>query len=394
MREAMEGEPPVLLHLFDKAYGFRGQIPSPVSVEWLGVWGGGGSLVFTVPADNPRISRLLTPGSRVACTLKRPGYIEPKTLISGPVSEWKGEGIEHLPTRVFTVRDDFDEVFQGIVGWPVPAAAITAQGTAAYHVVTGPAETVVRTLVSANAPRQGVPVTVAASAGLGPSLTVKVRMHPLYDRLFPKIADLGLGVRVVQVPGESVRRLLTWIPTTHTRVLTEESGVILPGAEIVVQAPKATRVVVAAGGDGTARVFRQYIDSAAESKWGISRAITVDARDVDPADPNLSTILQERADEALAENQEVSSLSMELTETDAWQFGTAFELGDMLPVRLSGQDTITDRVNEVQMTWTAGDGGGLEITPRVGAYEESPDDRMYKLLARALKASRNLEVTK
>lgn len=394
MREAMEGDPPVLLHLFDKAYGFRGQIPSPVSVEWLGHWGTGGSLVFIVPADNPRISRLLTPGSRVACTLKRPGYPGPKTLISGPVSEWKGEGVEHQPTRIFTVRDDFDEVFQGIVGWPVPAAAITAQNTSSYHKVTGPAETVVRTLVNANAPRQGVPVTVAASAGLGPTLTVQVRMHPLFDRLFPKVSDLGLGVRVVQEPGQSARHLLTWLPTTHTRALTEESGVILPGAEIVVQAPKATRVIVAAGGEGTARVFRQYIDTAAEAKWGISRSLVVDARDVDPGAGDLAAQLQERADEALAENQEVSSLSIELTESDAWQYGTAFELGDKVPVTLSGQDTITDRVNEVQMTWAAGDGGGLEITPRIGAYEESPDDRLYKLLARALKSGRNLEVTR
>lgn len=389
----MEGNPPITLHLYDKAYQYKGQIPAPEAVEWLGVWGAAGDLAFTVGGENPRLERLLTPGSRVVCTLDRPGYEEPKTLISGPVSEWQGSGLEHLPTRVFTVRDDFAEVFHGVVAWPVPAAAITAQNTSSYHTVTGPAETVVRSAVSANAARQGVPVTVGASTGLGPTVTVKFRMHPLWDRLFPLVADKGLGVRVVQAHGQSARYLLTWLPTTR-REVTEESGVILPGAEMHVRAPSVTRVVVGAGGEGTMRVFRQYIDTVAEAKWGMSRSVFVDARDIATTDPDLLTLMQQRADEALAEGAEVTSLSVELTETDAWQYGTAFELGDKLPIRLSGSDTITDRVTEVELSWSAGDDGGLLVTPRVGKYEESPNDRLYRLVARALKATRDLEVTR
>jgi hypothetical protein len=386
----MEGEPPVSLWLFDKAYQRKGLIPAPDAVEWTGLWNAGGSLVFTVLSSNPRIGALTTPGARVVATLRRPGFAGPKTLTSGPVTELRGTGLVDLPVRVFTVADDHG-IFGEIIGWPKPAAAITAQ-TDEYHVVTGPAETVVRTLVSANAPRQGVAVSVAATAGLGPTTTVRVRMHPLADHLFPKMATLGLGVRVVQEPDESVRRLVTWIPTTHTRVLTQESGIILPGAEFVVKAPTATRVVVAAGGEGTARVFREYVDTAAETKWGVSRSITVDARDVATTDPNLTTLLQQRADEALAENAETTSLKVELTETDKWQYGVAFELGDKVPIRLAGQDTVTDRINEVSLSWATGT--GLEINPRVGGWEESPSDRLYRLVAKALKTGRNLEVTR
>lgn len=390
----MEGNPPVTLWVFDKAYQRKGPIPAPVYVEWLGIWDAADALVFTVEADNPRLGHLRTPGARVVATLMRPGYTEPRVLVSGPVTEVVGTGVGHLPTRTFTVQDDFDDVFYGVVGWPVPAAAITAQNTSEYHTITGPIETVVRTAVTANAPRQGVPVTVAASAGLGPTATIKFRMHKLADRLFPKVAQLGLGVRVFQDPEESVRRLITWLPVTR-KELTEESGVILPGAEMHVQAPAATRVVVAAGGDGTARVFREYIDAAAETKWGVSRSLTVDARDVATTDPALATILQQRADAALAENGEKTSLKIELTESDAWQYGVAFELGDMVPVRLAGEVTpVTDRIEEVLLTWTTGSDGGLVITPRLGGFEESPDDRLFKLVSKALKVTRNLEVTK
>jgi len=389
--ESLEGDLPIVLHVFDKAYARKGQVPTPESVAWTLVWNGAKSLVFTVLANNPRVVALATPGARVVATVMRPGYPAPKVLLSGPVVERRGTGLTHLPIRVFEVVGDFSDVFESIVGWPKPAAAITAQ-TDAYYTVTGSCDHVVRTLVSANAPRQGVPVTVAAGTGIGPTTTVTVRMHPLQDRLFPKVSDLGFEVDVQQAPGESVRRLLTRVPTVHTRPLTEESGIILPGAEFSSRAPSATRVIVGAGGEGTARVWREIIDTTAETNYGVSRSIPVDARDIETTDPNLEDLIQERASEALAENAATTSLSIQLTETGNWQYGTAFELGDVVPITLVGESTISDRITELSGSWSSD--GGLEITPRVGAYEESTSDRLYRLVARALKAGRNLEVAR
>lgn len=385
----MEAEPPINLWLFDKNYARKGLIPAPESVEFLSVWNGNGMIAFTVLANNPRIGHLTAAGARVVLTLKRPGMTIPQVVVSGPVTEREGQGLGNPAFRVFTVADDWG-VFDEIVGWPVPAAAITAQTTSEYHTVTGPAANVVRSLVLANAPRQGVAVTVGAATGLGPTITVKTRMHPLSDRLFPAVSDLNVGVRVFQDPDESERRLVTWVPTTHTRVLTEESGVIAPGAELRTHAPAKTRVVVGAGGEGTARAYREFIDTAAETKWGVSRAGFVDARDIDPADPNFTTLVQQRADEFLAENAETASLKIQLTETDNFQYGVTFQLGDILPIRLAGEDTVTDRVREVQGSWQKGT--GLEIEPKIGSWDESPDDKLYRLVARALRVGRNLEV--
>lgn len=387
--ESMEAEPPISLWLFDKAYQRKGLIPAPESVEFLSVWNGNGMIAFTVLADNPRMTPLASPGARVVMTLRRPGMTTPRVIVSGPVTEREGEGLSGLPIRVFTVADDFG-IFDEIIGWPVPGAAITAQGTSGYHTVTGPAADVVRSLVLANAPRQGVPVTVGAATGLGPTTTIKTRMHTLSDRLFPRVSNLNMGVRVFQDPGESVRRLVTWVPTTHTREITEESGIIAPGAEIRTQAPAKTRVIVGAGGLGPSRTYREIIDTAAEAKWGVSRSGWVDAQDIDPADPNFTTLVQERADEYLAENAETASLKIQLTETDNWQYGVTFQLGDVLPIRLAGEDTVTERVREVQGSWQKGT--GLEIEPKIGVWDESPDDKLYRLVARALKAGRNLEV--
>jgi hypothetical protein len=388
---SLEGEPAIQLWLFDKAYQRKGPVPAPEAVEWTLVWNGAKSLVFTVLANNPRLSAIAADGARIVATIMRDGYPAPKVLVSGPVMERRGVGLTNIPVRVFEVAGDFSDVFESIIGWPKPAAAITAQ-TDAYYTVTGTCDHVVRNLVSANAPRQGVAVTVAAGTGIGPTTTVTIRMHPLQDRLFPKVSDLGFEVDVQQLPDESVRRLLTRVPTVHTRALTEESGIVQPGAEFSVSAPTATRVVVAAGGEGAARVFREIIDTAAETKYGVSRAITVDARDIETTDPDMEDLIQERAAEALAENAETTSLSIQLAETGKWQYGLAFELGDVVPITLVGESTITDRITEVSGSWSAD--GGLEVTPRVGAYEESPSDRLYRLVAKALKAGRNLEVAR
>jgi hypothetical protein len=387
--DSMEAEPPINLWLFDKSYARKGLVPAPESVEFLSVWNGNGMVAFTVHADNPRMAHLAAPGARVVMTLRRPGMTVPQVVVSGPVMEREGQGLGYPALRVFTVADDWG-IFDEIVGWPVPAAAITAQTTSEYHTVTGPAGNVVRSLVLANAPRQGVAVTVPAATGLGATITVKTRMHPLSDQLFPKVSDLNVGVRVFQDPAEAVRRLVIWQPTAHTRALTEESGIIAPGAELRTQAPAKTRVVVGAGGEGTARAYREFIDTAAEAKWGVSRAGVVDARDIEVADPNFTTLVQERADEYLAENAETASLKVQLTETDNWQYGVTFQLGDTVPITLAGEDTVTERVREVQGSWQKGT--GLEIEPRIGSWDESPDDKLYRLVARALKVGRNLEV--
>lgn len=390
MVESMEGEPPIRLYLFNKDYQYQGIVPAPDAVTGLSVWNGTGNCAFTVPLDCPRLDRMTEPGARVVIALKRPGMNEESVLLSGPVNEIQGVGLGYLPQRVFQVDDDWD-IFNEILAWPTPHKVITEQDEKWYTAV-GPAETVVRMYVTANAPRQGVAVSVAASTGLGPTTTIQARMQPISDRLFPKVSDLGLGVRVYQKPDENVRRLITWIPTTRTKVLTEESGVIQPGAEFVRRSPTATRCVVGAGGEDTARVFREYIDTAAETKWGVSRSFLVDAQDIEETDPNITTLMQERADEALAENREQVSLKVELIETDYWQFGKAYELGDLIPIKLAGEETITERIREVEWDWQSD--SGLEVTPRIGQYEETQEDRINRLVAKALKAVRTLEASR
>lgn len=389
---ALEDNPPVTLHLFNKEYEWKGIVPAAEQLNAICRFNTPGSLLFSVMANNPRIGQLTTAGSRCVLTLDRPGQEQPLVLMSGMIQERRGLGVTKLPQRIFEVIDDFG-IFDEIIAWPKPTAAISAQ-TDLYYQVTGAASDVVRDLVLKNAPRQGVSVTVGPALGLGPTITSQFRMMPLADRLFPRMTDLNLGVQVLQQPDANYRELRTWIPTTHTKVLTEDSGVIQPGGEHYMRAPTATRAVLGASGAGTTRKYVEYVDTFLENRYGISRSIFVDAEDIDKDAVNFATLAQERIDEALAEHAEVVGLQVELAETENFQFGVNFQLGDMQPIQLAGIDVITDRITEVEIDWSTGDEGGLVITPRVGGWEDNTDDKVYKLVAKVLKSGRYLEAVK
>src|SRR5690606_27362745 len=147
-----------------------------------------------------------------------------------------------------------------------------------YYRLSGPAETVVKTAVSANADRLGLELTVPATQGRGSNIEVSLRMHPLADRLYPAVDQAGVGVRVVE-KNTPTRTLEVSEPVTGGTVLPEASEVVVQGA-YQIQPPPVTRVVAGCGGAADARDFFVFVDSAAESQWGVGRESFVDARDL------------------------------------------------------------------------------------------------------------------
>ncbi|MFI2568924.1 hypothetical protein ACH473_10705 [Cellulosimicrobium funkei] len=385
MTTTLEGAPPITLTAYTGTFVRRGDIAAPNEVNILGRHNAPGAVVFQLDDDHERVADLTDEGARVVCTYRPPVGGDPYT-ISGTV--WELDGTDDAAgTRSFMVLDDFDAVFNAVQGWPNPTGTIDQQGDeGAYHTVTGPAETVLKAITTPNASRQGVPLTVPPTQGRGASITVSIRMHPLGDRLFPAVDLAGIGARVVQA-GAGLE-LQTYEPATYTRELTQDSGAILSGTYKRTP-PTVTRVVVGAGGEGTARRFLQVIDHDAEALWKIRRAAFVDARDIPGDDPNLTARMTERAHQALAEGAARTGLKVELAETDAFGFMRTFRLGDQVPVRLRGAPRLTDRVREVEILWTPDD--GLEVTPRIGEWQDSESDEMYRLISAALTATRDLE---
>lgn len=376
---------PIKLEAYDKTLAFKGEIASPDEVHLTPRWNQAGDCTFTVDADHPRVNDLVTEGARVVAQYRYDDDADWCVRLSGIAEEITGEGEEPETKRTFAIRDDWTTAFN-LLGWPNPAGTILQQGTSAYYTSTGPAETVVTDVLSQNAARTGLDIDCPASQGRGDTITVKLRMHPLVDRLYPKVHDAGIGCRIVQSDGR--RRLVITEQQTHVRELTEKSHVV-QGKGFTSTLPLATRIVVGAGGQDVARVFREFIDADLESLIGEPRELFVDARDVSPDAVDLDAQCQDRADQAFAENAAKVALNAVLAETGAFKFGRTFNVGDVISVRLAGVPLITDYVRECQIDWTADD--GLMVTPVMGQWSDSTDSRLHAVVAAALKDLRDLK---
>lgn len=370
-----------------KDYVYRGPVADPSEIHGAIRWNAPGSFTFTVDADHPRIADLVAEGSRATIDYREAPGDAPYPLFSGPLTEITGKGAADVATRTFHIADDW-QILNEIVGLPNPTGTMAQQGDdGAYFTSTGPAEDVLKAIVAPNATRQGVTLTVPASSALGSSITVSIRMHPLPDRLFPAVTNAGIGVRVIQIDG--VRTLDVYTPTARPRVITEESGGLVDG-EFSITDPTVTRVIVGAGGEGEARIFREFVDTAAEALYGVSRASFVDARDVSATDPDLEALLQARGEEALAEGAAKVNLTAVLAETGVFRFLRGYSLGDQISVRFRGSGVMTDHVREVAFDVT--DQDGLVVTPLVGDWQDSSDDELYAEMAKHARGLRDLRV--
>jgi hypothetical protein len=384
----MEGDLPFSLAVFDGDLTPRGPIAAPNKLDGAVRRNLPGAATFTLDDDHPRIDALTTPGAQCLLQYRHSPDVPRMDVLSGPVVEVAGKGgIER--TRTFIVLDDWATVFNDIVGLPNPTGSMQQQGDdGAYFTRTGPAETVLTDIVGPNAERQGVDLTIPPSAGRGTNISVSIRMHPLADRLFPAVTQAGLLVRVINRGAGRVLEVRE--PVTYPHELTEESEVVSSEAGFKIVAPTVTRVLIGAGGEGEARFFAEYIDHAREALWHCSRARFIDARDVKVDDPNRDTILATRAAAALAEGGAKSSMKVELAETDTFRWGRTVNVGDFAPIRLTGAPPITEAVTEVEFSWDID--SGRKITPRVGEWQDSPADDLYRLVADTMRAQRALEV--
>jgi hypothetical protein len=309
-------------------------------------------------------------------------------VISGRIEEVAGGGSRWAPWRRFEVVDDFTVLTDEVQLWPNPTGTISQQGAAgAYYVQSGPAETVLKNMLAPNVARQGTNLTIPASAGLGMTLRKRARFHTIPD-VMPNLTKYGIGVRVRQVG--SGRTLEVFTPHSVAQTLTQESGVVVDG-EYDTSAPTVTRVVIGAGGEGTARVLRQKIDAARESAHGVVLPAFIDARGVqqDGTAQEFENELTELMDEALDEGAPKASLKAVLAETGWFRLGVAYFLGSEVKVRLAQGPVIEDHIRSIDYSWTPG--GGVSITPKVGDWSDVTDTRLIKYVRALSRAVGTLE---
>lgn len=272
--------------------------------------------------------------------------------------------------------------------WPVPGNPITTQNRKRYR-RTGPAETILGTLVTANlVTRKGYPVTVPPTQNRGRDITLSERFTNLLEVVSRKATNAGLGVRTRLVPtsGASTSGTLQFeFYTPRDRslrvILSTEVGTVTSWRQTSTL-PSATRAIVGGPGAGVDRVFRLVTpdtftapDAArAETTWGRQREVFVDARNADSTTDDgtaelvvpgqLDRELTEAATEALT-NATTSTLAFDLTtvETEGMRFGDHFDIGDTITEQLLPGTSSKRTLGAARITVNRADGLNIQLVP-------------------------------
>lgn len=341
-------------------WAFRGWVGRPIDLKPTIRHNMMSTATFVIDSNHLRAADLMKPGARVM--IYRHGEFE----MSGPVRLVTGD-FNMASVLTFSVEDDF-RILHNWLAWPKPTAPLTGQNVE-YRTITGPAETVVKTVMRETATRLSFPLNIAPDLGRGDRGTYTFRFHPAYDRLFPAVDQAGIGVTVRQ---ESAGLLLDcYEPRDYPHVLRPESGTVL-GGSYSLAAPTATRVVVGGQGEGVARTFKGFPDAAREAEWTDVIEVFQDARD-----SSVGDVYAERGAEVLAEGAPMSGLSLELSETPHFRYGgKGLRRGDRVTAVINGQP-FTDTLREANLSW--GTGGDL-ATPIIGERIGDPDVKLAKRL--------------
>lgn len=370
---------PLQIQVVDKDFRVRGTVGDPKFATVIHRWKDPSSATVSVRANHPRLDALLEPGSRMRILDANDGHV-----ISGRCKNFRGSG----PKNAFVEIDVVDDkvLLWQVLGWVIPTAAITAQGTAGTNwEMTGSAESVLKQAVLLNAVnRLGLPLTIAPDLGRGAEVTAKLRFQSLWERLMPVTDGAGigelLGVTVKHVDNGLV--LDVFEPRTYNKPIDVRSGIIKDWSWTRT-APQTTRGVAGGQGEGTLRLFREKADAELEALINWKMEAFRDARDTD--DP---TLMYKRIDEILLDGAEKAGLALTLSETANFQYGKNFSIGDKLTVNV-GAGQMVERLEEATLSWTRD--GGFISRPRFG---EKTDDPNAQVLGLIRKIARSLMIPK
>jgi hypothetical protein len=379
--------PPFRVEVYDKNFAMRGPIGNPIFTTIIPKWMSPGTATIAVPATHPRVADLVQPGARIWFKTGDTGA----HLLSGWVARYRVSGPERQSVFEFDVVDDF-VILQRILGWVVPSAPITGQGTAGTNwELTGPAETVFLNALKVNAvDRLGLPIQIPTTQGRGLATKARLRFQTLYDRLIPVedgagIVNSGIGIGIRQRTGAPGLTVDVWTPRTITQPINEQSGVV-ESWSVNQENATATRAVAGGQGEGQLRLFRERIDAALEAAFGWKMEVFRDARDT-----NDPTTMYARLDETLAEASGTSGMSVDFSETANFAVRPGkIWVGDQVTMSIAGV-TVTERLQEATLSSTAGD--GFLTRPRIGDKSDDPDRKLGTLINRIARSirSRNTE---
>jgi hypothetical protein len=310
-------------------------------------------------------------GSPMADLLRTPGYGLIVTgnngvLMSGPTMSADLQQTEEDPFGTWVISGADDSVILSErLAYPDPATDVVTAQTASHDVVSGVAETVLKTyvdnnLVSGPLSRQVPGLTIATDLTRGGTVTGAARFDVMQELFYGLAQTGGLGYNIVQSGADLVFDVYEPVDRSAIIRLDVDNGK-LSNADYAYAAPKLTRAIVAGAGEAVERLFYEGTttdSTTAETTWNRRIERFIDKRgSEDPAE------LAQGADEALVDDGKTRvSLGVTPADTVNMVFGTDWGLGD----------TVTVVVNDIEATAVVYEAGigiqadGVYIAATVG----------------------------
>lgn len=359
-----------------------GQIDSYTSLDVIVRHLDVGAWTLVLPADHPH-ARLFTAGGHGVMIWSDDA---PVPLLTGPVTGIRHDWSNNGGTLTFSGACD-NAPLAARLAFPDPARAPDS-GTGRYGVdywtATGPAGDIITNLVAANAgptalPGRRVPgLDTGPPTGLGSATKTSLRFDTLLSAIQTLASTSGLSVRITQ-PDPARPRLALQIGTARDlRGLVRFSPELgnLSSFSYQLTAPRTTRAIVAAQGQGKDRFFWQWSTPDAEAEWSRMGETFVDQRDtaiparLDDTDPQFKA-LHTSATNALQQGGAQAELSLSPIDTDACQYGRDYRTGDTVTVTTTAGTDLTYPVREVHLTDTA-DASTVQATVGTEAATQTP----------------------
>ena len=345
-------------------------------------WSQIGTVDVTVPGDHPRAGLLTTPGARLRVIAGG------RQVFSGPIRTMAGSGPSDASTLTVHAEDDVRLLWRLLI-WPSPSPAPSgANGSkmpAEYRRITGPAETVVKTLLRENIRRAERPIVIAPDQGRGATMSASMRFNTIGEKLMGSIDNKGLGVTVTQEDDH----LLVDTPQRRVteRIISEESGMISQWSWTRA-APTATTIVIGGQGEGKDRLFTQVTNQEDVEAWGDVVEEFQDARNNDQS----TSSLRDDATETLSGKGSLTGLSVTLSPSASMEFGRPESIwpGDMVFARIAGVDT-WEIVREVTVECSDAGDGWASVKPTFGDYADNPSELLSRRIRQIARGVRDLQ---
>ena len=277
-------------------------------------------------------------------------------------------------TMELTMVDDW-VIFQALLARQNPLAALANQGAAEFDERTGPAETVVKALLTDVAARLNLPMLIAPPPDPDPSpmVTVKARMDTLEEILPPLLdaASLGLFVHLHRKgghlpagmedlgPDAEGKYLVEVLPSRNDAWLSWDEAELVKGS-LTISSPGAPRLTVGGAGEGIEKVYTEVVNPTLEDSLGPYRL-----REAYLDDPDGT-----KTDAELEALSGGALVDFEVDDGVPWWAGEDFRVGDFAGGTIGGVD-FRSRIEEIELV--ADDTGTARYVPKIGKASPPPE---------------------